>query len=287
MRRLFWSSLALVPALGIALAVSPVAGAGTAGAHPAGARASAAARAALRYVSVEHPAGQRVPGSLHAIAGAPTQVSYYNWSGYADDNTGGHTYSKVSASWKEPAITCTSEDRIAVFWVGIDGFTSSTVEQDGTLAQCFRGTVHYYTWWEMYPSNFIQLAGSTVAPGDSITGSVTRSGTKYTLKLTDSTHTANSFSTTQTCAATTCLDTSAEWIAESPSGARGDYPLPPFGTWSLTGASVTSGTTTGKISSFPDDEITMVDGTVSYKLVQPGALNTTGSAFTATWKNSY
>jgi hypothetical protein len=293
MRRLFWSSFAFVPALGIALAVSPVAGAGTAGAHSAGARASAdaraaaAARAALRYVSVGHPAGQRVPGSAHPIAGAPTQVSYYNWSGYADDNTGGHTYSKVSGSWKEPAITCTSEDRIAVFWVGIDGFTSSTVEQDGTLAQCFQGTAHYYTWWEMYPTNFIQLVGSTVAPSDSITGSVTRTGTKYTLKLTDSTHTANSFSTTQTCAATTCLNTSAEWIAESPSGNRGDYPLPPFGTWSLTGASVTSGATTGKISSFPDDEITMVDGTVSYNLVQPGALNATGSAFTATWKNSY
>ena len=288
MRRLFWSSLALVPALGIALAVSPVAGAGTGGAHAsADARAAAAARAALRYVSVGHPAGQRVPGSAHQIAGAPTQVQYYNWAGYGDTNTSGHTYSKVSGSWKEPTITCTSEDRIAVFWVGIDGLTSSTVEQDGTLAQCFQGTVHYYTWWEMYPANFIQLVGSTVAPGDSITGSVVRTGTSYVLKLTDATHTANSFSTTQTCAATTCLNTSAEWIAESPSGPRGDYPLPPFGTWSLKSASVKSGTTTGKISSFPDDEITMVDGTVTYDLVKPGALNSTGNAFTATWKNSY
>jgi hypothetical protein len=287
MRRLFLSSLALVPALGLAIVVSPAAGASTVHARAsADARAAAAALAALRHTSIGVPGNKRAPGPATRIGGV-TQQNSYNWSGYADDNTAHNTYSKVSGSWTQPGITCSSEDQIAVFWVGIDGWNSSTVEQSGTYAQCYRGTAHYYTWWEMYPSNFIQLVGTTVKPGDKIAASVVRTGTSYALKVTDSTTTANSFSTTQTCAATVCRQASAEWIAEAPSGQRGEYPLPNFKTWSLSAASVTSGTTTGTISKFPDDAITMIDGTQTYPLASPGPLNTSGNAFKVTWKNSY
>jgi hypothetical protein len=285
MRRLL---LTLVPALtivGLGLAAGP-AGARTTGHASLRSRASAAALAALKHVSVGHPAGQRVPGHVRHVRGL-TKVEYFNWSGYADDNTSGKTYSTVTGSWTEPAITCTNEDQIAVFWVGIDGFTSSTVEQDGTLAQCFEGTAFYYTWWEMYPTNNIQVVGTTVAPGDKIAGSVVKSGTSYTLKVTDSTHTANSFTTKQTCAAATCVDTSAEWIAEAPGGPRGEYPIPDFKTWTLSAATVKSGSTTGKISTFPDDEITMIDSSETYPLTSPGNLNATGNSFKVTWKNSY
>ena len=292
MRRAFWSSLALVPALGLAMAVSPAVGASTtrtSTTHTStslDARAAAAARIALTHMTVEHMTNQRVPGHAQRVRGLTQQFSY-NWSGYADDNTTGHTYRKVSGKWAEPAITCGKEDQIAVFWVGIDGWNSSTVEQGGTLAQCFEGTAHYYTWWEMYPANNITVVGSTVKPGDKIAASVVKTSTSYAIKVTDSTTTANTFSTTQTCAAKTCVDASAEWIAEAPGGPRGEYPLPNFRTWRLRSASVTSGTTTGKISSFPDDEITMLDGTQTYPLASPGALNSTGNGFKVTWKNSY
>jgi Peptidase A4 family len=286
MRSQFWSLLVIVPTLGMAVAVSPAASAGTATASLS-ARAAAAARAALKDVSVGHPPNERVPGHTRGVGGAPTQQESYNWSGYADDNSKANAYSVVSADWSEPAITCTSEDQLAAFFVGIDGFSSHTVEQDGTMAQCFEGRAFYYTWWEMYPANAIQVVGTTVAPGDKIIASVSRNGTKYTLKLTDSTHTKNSFSRIETCAAATCVDSSAEWIAEAPSGARGVYPLPDFKTWTPTFASVKSGSKTGTISAFPDDEITMVDGTVSYPLAQPGALGPQGNSFTVTWKNSY
>jgi hypothetical protein len=116
---------------------------------------------------------------------------------------------------------------------------------------------------------------------------VVKTSTSYALKVTDSTHTANSFTTTQTCAATSCVASSAEWIAEAPGGPRGEYPLPNFGSWTLKSATVKSGATTGKISTFPDDEITMIDGTQTYPLAQPGALNATGNGFKVTWKNSY
>ena len=127
-------------------------------------------------------------------------------------------------------------------------YSSSSVEQDGTLVECYRSRAYYYSWWEMYPSNAIQVVGSSVSPGDSISASVVKSGSSYTLKVTDSTHSANSFTTTQTCSS--CADSSAEWIAEAPSGSSGVYPLSDFRSWSTSGASVTSGSAAGVISSF-------------------------------------
>ena len=96
------------------------------------------------------------------------------------------------------------------------------------------------------------------------------------------THSANSFTTTQTCSS--CADSSAEWIAEAPSGSSGVYPLSNFHSWSTSGASVTSGSS-GVISSFPDDELTMIDSSGAVK-AQPGSLNGSGSGFTVTWERS-
>jgi hypothetical protein len=131
----------------------------------------------------------------------------------------------------------------------------------------------------MYPTNAIQTVGSSVQPGDSISASVVRSGTSYTLKVTDSTHSANSFSTTQSCS--NCANSSAEWIAEAPSGSGGVLPLADFHSWTLSGATVNSGV----ISSFADDEITMIDGSGRVK-AQPGPLNGSGNGFGVTWLRS-
>ena len=208
------------------------------------------------------------------------QVTSGNWSGYADDNSTGKTYASLSGTWKEPTVTncsTTGPVKAVVFWVGIDGFSSSTVEQGGTGALCGQGTpLTHFSWWEMYPTNSIQVVGSTVKPGDSISASVVRTGTSYKISVTDSTTAGNSFSTTQTC--TTCANTSAEWIAEAPSGSSGELPLPHFGSWTLTNATVTAGTTRGTISSFPDDAITM-EITSPDNDVKPGALNSTGNKF--------
>jgi hypothetical protein len=167
--------------------------------------------------------------------------------------------------------------------VGIDGYSSSSVEQDGTLIECYQRHAYQYTWWEMYPANAIQVVGSTLAAGDSITSSVVRSGTSYTLSVTDSTHSANSFTTTQTCS--NCANTSAEWIAEAPSGSSGVYPLAKFSTWTDANSTVTQGSTSGVISSFTDDEITMVDSSGAVK-AQPGALNSSGNGFNVTWERA-
>ena len=269
-----------VPVLGLALAFGPAAGASTAGASP-GASAAAAARTALEHLNVGwHQAFRRVSGSAPGVSGL-SRVKSTNWSGYADTGSG---FSTVTGKWTEPTATCSGRtESLAAFWVGIDGYSSSSVEQDGTLVECYRGTAYYYTWWEMYPTNAIQVVGTTLKPGDSISASVVRSGSSYTLKVTDSTHTANSFTTTHTCSG--CANSSAEWIAEAPSSSSGVLPLSDFHSWAESGATVKAGSKSGVISSFTDDEITMIDSSGLTKAL-PGALNSSGNGFGVTWERS-
>jgi len=276
---LFLSLMAFVPAIGLSIAVVPAAGAATAAALPQSAQAAAIARAAIEHLAIgQHGTDHRVRGHMPRINGL-SQVQSTNWSGYADTGSG---FTHVSGSWTEPGASCTSTTSLAAFWVGIDGYSSNSVEQDGTLIECYRGTAYQYSWWEMYPSNAIQVVGGSVARGDSISASVVRSGTSYTLKVTDSTHPANSFSTTRSCG---CANTSAEWIAEAPSGNNGIYPLSNFGTWTLANAAVANGGATHVISSYPDDEITMVDNS-GYVKAQPGPLNSAGNSFSDSWRRS-
>src|ERR1700678_2931249 len=76
-------------------------------------------------------------GPTSDVTGALTQAESTNWAGYAD--TAG-TYTTVSASWTQPAGTCSSGDTYAAFWIGIDGYSSSTVEQTGTELDCIGKT---------------------------------------------------------------------------------------------------------------------------------------------------
>jgi Peptidase A4 family len=247
------------------------------------AAAMAAARTAIEHLRIgQHATAHHVYSHMVRIHGQ-NQVETYNWSGYADDNSAGNSYSEVSGYWYEPAVSCTSTESLAAFWVGLDGYNSDSVEQDGTLAECYDGSPYYYTWWEMYPSNAIQVVGSSLSPGDYIYADVVdEGGGSYALSVADYSNSANSFETTQSCS--DCADSSAEWIAEAPTGGSGIYPLPDYGTWTVYSATVTSGSE-GVISSFPDDEITMIDSSGNDESV-PGPLNGTGGGFTTTWVSS-
>jgi hypothetical protein len=286
-RFLLYCLTAIVPAIGMLAATVTTASAQTttiATARPsASAGAQALARAAIEKLAVgQHPLNH--PAGVVSAPGKPkglTDVTSTNWAGYADT---GSSFSKVSASWTEPSATCSSgAEQLAAFWVGIDGYSSSSVEQDGTLIECYRSQLFQYTWWEMYPTNAIQVVGQTLAAGDAITSTVTRSGTSYTLTVTDSTHTADSFTKTETCSS--CANTSAEWIAEAPSSSTSVYPLANFGSWTASNASVTEGSTSGTISSFTDDQITMTDSSSRTKAL-PGSLNSSGNSFPVTWERA-
>jgi hypothetical protein len=285
-------------ALSGALAVSAVTAGATAvpAARPAPVRAHltakflSEARAALvKGLNRNHATAWFVHGRPSSTAGAAntSAESTFNWAGYADVSTTHGAFTRVSGAWTVPSVTCTAEDRITSDWVGLDGFSSSTVEQDGTVSQCFEGRAVYYTWYEMYPAGTIAV-GTTVAAGDKIKASVSRSGSAYTLTVTDSTRGANSFTRHATCATTTCLDTSAEWIAERPAYSIGIVPEAQFATVPFSAASETAGGRTSTISGFwgTKYDITTIDATGSYDIASVSGL-TGGNAFKATWKNSY
>jgi hypothetical protein len=281
LRAVVVSLLAVLPAAGLFIGLGTVANASGGPAAPKvsqAAAAKAAAIAVIKELRVGFHATNEPVGNSPAGISALTQQRSTNWSGYADTGSG---FSKVSASWSEPTPNCSGGGTsLAVFWVGIDGFNSNSVEQDGTLIECSGGATFQFTWWEMFPTNNVQVVGQSLAAGDHITSTVTRSGSRYTLTVTDSTHPANSFSTSQSCSS--CANTSAEWIAEAPSGSSGIFPLARFSPWSDTSSSVTEGSTSGVISSFTDDEITMIDNSGAVK-AQPGALNGSGNGFSVTW----
>jgi hypothetical protein len=222
------------------------------------------------------------------VNGTISTASSFNWAGYADVSSTSGTFTKVSGSWKVPKITCTAEDRLSAQWVGLDGATNKTVEQTGTAEQCFKGTAVYTSWYELYPASSVTV-GKTVAAGDSISASVSRSGSSYTLKLTDSTHTANSLSHSASCATTTCLDESAEWITERPAfSTTGIVPEAQFPTVTFSSGSQTASGHTGSISGYSGTvlDIACIDSTSSYDIVTTSGL-TSGTSFTNTWKNSF
>ena len=296
MRSLF--TVGSAAALGGALTVSAVTASTTA--HPAGRPATVHAHLTARFLSEARAALvkdlNRNHGTAWFVHGTPstragvrnsTATSSYNWAGYADVSSTSGTFTRVSGAWTVPKVTCTSEDRITSDWVGLDGFSSSTVEQDGTVSQCFEDHAVYYTWYEMYPAGTIAV-GTSVVAGDKISGSVSRSGSSYTLAVTDSTHTANSFSVNKTCATSVCVDTSAEWIAERPAYSIGIVPEAQFATVPFSAASETAAGRTSTISGYSGTnyDMTTIDATGSYDIASVSGL-TGGNAFKATWKNSY
>lgn len=240
------------------------------------------------------------------------QLGSYNWSGYLAFPKSGDDMTQVAGTWKEPAISCYGREfEEVVFWVGLDGWSNDTVEQDGTLAVCYLGKIYHYTWWEMYPTNQIQIVGTSLKPGDTVKASVVfkESSKTYTLSLTDTTHRTDSFTKVEHCASNeTCANSSAEWIGETPGffPYRGYTPLPAFGKWNLAGASATQVTAPGckgakcvtayaalngatkasSITSFDNDSITM-ESDDNYALATPGRTSAGGTAFSDTWDDSY
>ena len=130
-------------------------------------------------------------GPIHLVGASPNlrggishQAESTNWSGYAA-TTG--TYTSVSASWTQPAGTCSRGDQYAAFWVGLDGYSSSSVEQTGSEVDCVGRTAEYYAWYEMYPGPSENYS-NTVRAGDHFSASVTYEGSnKFSLYIDDST----------------------------------------------------------------------------------------------------
>ncbi|WP_035804412.1 G1 family glutamic endopeptidase [Kitasatospora mediocidica] len=253
---------------------------------PAARRRTLAVSAAL--LAVLGTAGPALAASAPAIVQAPNasatphlvgphshvlNSTSSNWAGYSAT---GSKFTSVTASWVQPAASCTGSDTYSSFWIGLDGDGSNSVEQTGSEVDCSGGSPQYYAWYEMYPAYPVNFS-NTVRPGDHFTSSVTTNGSgSFTLKLSDTTQ---GWTKTENKTLKNAALASAEIIAEAPSDSSGALPLTNFHT-----VSFTSATANGQpIGNFSPDAITMADGSTTKATTS--ALSGGGS-FSVSWKHS-
>lgn len=213
-----------------------------------------------------------------------------NWSGYAVE---GSSFTKALGSWVVPTVNCSeTPNTYAAFWVGIDGWTSDTVEQTGTDSDCDGSSPSYYAWYEFYPNPSYLISSVPVSPGNVISATVTYSSSKFTIKLTNES-TGKSYSKSATVRS--AKRSSAEWIAEAPccTNSGGILPLSDFGTVDFgqdySGVSSTNDATdssvSGDIGAFGSNvyESIMVNGSTGADEAVPSSLSSDGTSFTVTW----
>jgi hypothetical protein len=230
------------------------------------------------------------PAIIHQRHGH--QITSTNWSGYAVTGAKG-SVSDVRASWVVPSISgaCPSTDQYSSFWVGIDGYSSNTVEQIGTDSDCQNGKPVYYAWFEFYPHPSFTINSVPISPGNVVSAEVKSSGRgQFTVTLTN-VSTGQSFSTSTKVPP--AAQSSAEWIAEAPYSG-GILPLADFNSVffgsDYTGQSntciATIGGMTGPIglAAFnPNlDQITM-DTTGGTVKAAPSSLSADGTSFSIAW----
>jgi hypothetical protein len=288
-----------VSAPALATPASPAATAAHVGTAPPGVRFTG--NTSLIHVSTFHGPRTHLPRSVRTIGRNSrniTLVQSRNWSGYADQACSTCALRFVNASFSAPSINCTGVTTVnetdASFWAGLDGFTSSTVEQTGVLATCDTTSPEYFVWYEMFPNPPVFFTITGFGPGDAVNTQIffNAATNHYQIGLTDITQNVG-FATSQLCpSGSTCKNSSAEIISEAPfdTTTSSFAPLADFGQVFYQGATVTSRNGThGNLGDEPlwnSFNIAMVNG--SHMLASAGPLSNLGidSAFTDTWHAS-
>lgn len=236
-----------------------------------------------------------------------SSVTSGNWGGYAVTGPAGSvTY--AAGSWIVPAVPTTSSTTFAACWVGIDGFSSNTVEQTGTISMtgdyaAYGFASPYIAWYEFYPYQaIVPITSMTISSGNVMYATVTytTSPNEFTLYLDDVT-TGVSYSTTELVSSLgyTPARSCAEWIIEAPSSGNRVLPLANFGT-ALYGSDNTAvsspATCYATISGTADPigSLTAIAGTTTYAITMadggayatPSALSTDGTSFSMTYSTS-
>jgi Peptidase A4 family len=212
-----------------------------------------------------------------------------NWAGYAAEypsmqNPSSNMVTDVKGTWVVPGVTGTNKKTYSSIWVGIDGYSSSTVEQIGTEQDYINGRPVYSAWYEMYPAYPVTIP-LTIKAGDTITAEVQYTGSgHFTLTLDDVSDSSPAFSIDQV--STVAQLSSAEWIVEAP-WLGTVLPLANFGSATFTDASATINGKNNEIDGWGSgtyDLINMVSRSGKLK-AQTGPLTDNGqsSSFKVTW----
>lgn len=240
----------------------------------------------------------------------PSQVSS-NWAGYVA-TTGPSTrslakhFTSVSATWVQPAATCTpGEPTYSAFWVGLGGYSerSEALEQIGSEADCSAsGQVSYYAWYEFVPAGPEPIHKVDVSPGDTISATVRVKGDRVVVSLVNLTQATPAFTFIKKHMHSPAPDTSAaEWIAEAPSNCNSHNSCTPlaltnFGTVTFSSATASSvgvdGHHTGVINdpAWSWGTINLQAGSGHFRYghdlppsADPGSLAVTGDSFAVTY----
>lgn len=237
---------------------------------------------------ISHETGTHDHGSApHLSLGASTST---NWCGYAAATDLSfprpRTVNAVAGTWTVPTLLGPNPNGYSAVWVGIDGFTSPTVEQIGTESDWINGAQVNYAWFDMFPRGSFQIIGFPVNNGDVITGIVTHiTGNSFQLILLNFTQNVFTIIPSVYTKLSGARRSSAEWIVEAPTDINGNVlPLANFGTLPFMNSIATIRGVTGPINdpSWQNDAITMVTPSNTTKAA-PSALSPDGSSFTATW----
>jgi len=213
-----------------------------------------------------------------------------NWSGYAAVTSLNHPAAKVvtavSGTWVVPTLSPSSQNTWSSIWVGIDGFSSSTVEQIGTEHDWYNGAQQNYAWFEMYPNFAFEIVGFPARPGDVISASVVYQGNNvFLLSIANSTAGVRTSVPTKYTKSKVAQRSSAEWIVEAPfSGST--LPLAHFNNVFFSRCTATINKVTGSISDrhWAHDALTMVTRNGVAKAI-PSALSANGQMFSVAWNH--
>ena len=225
----------------------------------------------------------------------------FNWCGYVATADFFfpiyNTVDAVAGSWIVPSVTgatgAESDNLVNSYsatWVGIDGFSSQTIEQIGTESDWISGAQQNHAWFEMFPNPPVVLEGFPLTSGDSMSAVVFYAGLgNYFLSLVNNTQGAYALIQQNVISLPFPLRNSAEWIVEAPSASLSGpiLPLADFGTINFTDCTAYINGVVGPINSsfWVDASITMINES-HQTLAYPSDLSPDGEDFSVTWVRS-
>lgn len=230
------------------------------------------------------------PKSVPTKSSSHSQMQSLNWSGYAAatnlTSPANNSVSAVSASWIVPTVTRStpSASSDSAFWIGIDGYSSSTVEQIGTSHNWINGAPQHYAWFEMYPAGSYSITDFPLNPGDVISATIVYStGGIFTMTLYNDTQLVSYTIPTSYTTNHTAQRNSAEWIVEAPYQ-NTILPLSDFGTAYMWGCNATINNVAGVLnnSAWQNANIEMI-ATNNTAVATTSPVYQDGGSFSVKW----
>ena len=208
-----------------------------------------------------------------------TKTTALNWAGYYATGADG-SVTKVTGSWVEPKVKCGIEPSLAVFWLGMDGVTSQTVEQTGTQVTCVAGVAVASAWYELYPRPVKPITSLTVAAGDRVTATVSYASGDFVLSIEVAGHYFNK------TVALTADRSSAECIVERTTNSTGFIDLTDFGTLKFKSCKATVDGSVKGIGAFGTVGDVVMKDSDGHILAESTGFTSGKTAFNVTWKRA-